>query len=129
MLKKNKLILSLGMIVVLIGCGGSNTVEVEKPVRTLRAEAEELKSYQVNRLARKYQRVIDDKQAEYEEMRATLLKLQPNDFFGSLGDTMREEITEHRRQIHELKQRQEVYIERLGALGKDTSEYYESYEE
>lgn len=111
-------LLSLGLTTFL-GCGKS--ADEEKPINEVKAEAEKMNTQELRATAVKYKDSIMAKSQELEKVMAKLKEIPATEQLGKEATEIKTEIEQLRNSISALKQRFEVYYEKLKEKGGDVS--------
>jgi uncharacterized coiled-coil DUF342 family protein len=101
------------------GCGKS--ADEEKPLSEAKAEAEKMSTQELRATAVKYKDSIVAKSQELEKVMATLKDIPATEQLGEEASELKTEIEQLRNSVSALKQRFEVYYEKLKEKGGDVS--------
>ena len=106
-------------LTLLFGCGKS--ADEEKPLSEAKAEAEKMNTQELRVIAVKYKDSIMAKSQELEKVMAKLKDIPATEQLGKEASGIKTEVEQLRNSISALKQRFEVYYEKLKEKGGDVS--------
>ena len=104
---------------VLLGC--SQQADENKPLSEVKAEAEKMDTSQLRDMAMKYKEAITAKNVELEKIIAQLKEISPTEALGEQARSIKEKMSGLTTSVNALKERFEVYYQKLKEKGGDTS--------
>ena len=105
--------------VIVLGCG--QEADEAKPMSEVKAEAEKMDTGQLRDMAMKYKEAIVAKQADIEKVTAKLKEIPLTSMMGEEAKALKSDIANLNASITALKERFNVYYEKLKAAGGDLS--------
>lgn len=103
----------------LVGCG--KKADEKKDIGRVRAEAEKMSATQLNDMATKYKDAIMAKKADVEKMAARLKEIPVAELLGEKAKQIKAEIDKLNGSISALKERFDVYYNKLKEKGGDVT--------
>ena len=125
-------VLVLCVTLGLIGCGDSGDsgkpapggkVDTTTPIAELKAAAASMDVEQLKTIATKYQKAIVAKKADIEKVTAKLQEIPKLELLGEEAKTLKAEIDEITSSLSTLKERFQVYLDKLIELKADVSAF------
>ena len=107
-------------LLVLHGCG-SKKADENKPLSEAKAEAEKMDVGQLRNMAMTYQEAIVAKKADVDKVAAKLKEIRPYKMVGDETKQLKTDIDNLTKSISALKERFEVYYQKLKEKGGDLS--------
>jgi uncharacterized coiled-coil DUF342 family protein len=104
---------------VVLGCG--KKADEEKPLSEVKAEAENMDAEQLRSMAMKYKDAIMAKKAEVEKLTTKLEDIPATEMLGDEAKEIKAEIDNISKSVSALKERFEVYYQKLKEKGGDLS--------
>ena len=105
---------------IVLGCGnGGGEADETKPISEVKAEAEKMDTSQLRSMAETYKKAIVAKQADIEKVTAKLKEIPLTSMMGEEAKALKADIANLNNSITALKERFEVYYEKLKAAGGD----------
>jgi outer membrane murein-binding lipoprotein Lpp len=105
---------------VLLGCGSK--ADENKPVSEVKAEAEKMDTSQLRAMAEEYKNAIVAKKADVEKLAAKLKEIPVTEMLGEEAKGLKTDIDNLSKSVSALKERFEVYYNKLKEKGGDTSD-------
>ena len=105
---------------VIGGCGGKKADE-NKPVSEVKAEAEKMDIGQLRDMAMKYKELIVTKKADMEKLAAKLKEIPIAQMVGDEAKQLKADIENLTKSISALKERFEIYYQKLKEKSGDLS--------
>lgn len=106
-------------LLVLLGC--SQKADEDKPISEVKAEAEKMDAAQLRAMAMKYKEAIVAKNKEVEKLVEELKEIPATEMLGEGADKIKTEMESINKSLSALKERFEVYYNKLKEKGGDTS--------
>ena len=103
----------------ILGCG--KKADENKPISEVKAEAEKLDTDGLRAMAMVYQKAIAAKNGEVEKLSAKLKDIPVTEMLGSEAKELKTDIDDLNKSISALKERFEVYYQKLKEQGGDLS--------
>ena len=103
----------------ILGCG--KKADENKPISEVKAEAEKLDTDGLRAMAMVYQKAIAAKNSEVEKVTAKLKDIPVTEMLGSEAKELKTDIDDLNKSISALKERFEVYYQKLKEQGGDLS--------
>ena len=114
-MRTKRLVVTLGIVVFLIsviaGCGKS--VDEEKPLDEVKAEAEKMDKDELRKMAVNYKDKIVEKQGEIKKIEEKIKDIAPEELMGDEAKELKKEISEITKSVKALKDRYEIYFKEL----------------
>jgi predicted nucleic acid-binding Zn-ribbon protein len=104
---------------LLFGCG-SKTDE-NKPIAEVKAEAEKMDASKLRAMAEAYKNAIVAKKADIEKVTAKLKDVPATELLGQEAKNLKADIENFNKSVSALKERFEVYYQKLKEKGGDVS--------
>ena len=104
---------------LLAGCG--KKADESKPLGEVKAEAEKMDAEQLRSMATKYMDAVKSKEAEIEKVAAKLKDIPVTEMLGSEAKSLKAEIDNLNKSVSALKQRFDIYYNKLKETGGDLS--------
>ena len=104
---------------VLLGC--SQKADENKPISEVKAEAEKMDTNQLRSMAMSYKEAIVAKKGEVEKLAAKLKEIPVTEMLGAEAKEIKSEIDNLNKSVSALKERFEVYYDKLKEKSGDTS--------
>lgn len=104
---------------VLFGCG--KKADENKPISEVKAEAEEMNTSQLRSMTMQYKDAIMAKKGEVEKIAAKLKEIPVKEMLGSEAKELKAEIGALGKSVSALKERFQVYYDKLKEKGGDLS--------
>jgi predicted nucleic acid-binding Zn-ribbon protein len=105
--------------VSLLGCGGK--ADESKPMTEVKAEAEKMNVEQLKAAATKYKDAIVAKKADVQKLMDKVKEVPPMEALGDEAKELKTDIDSLNKSISSLKDRFQVYYDKLAEKGGDTS--------
>jgi uncharacterized coiled-coil DUF342 family protein len=99
-------------LLVLHGCGGKKA-DVNKPISEVKAEAEKMDAGQLRNVAMTYKEAIVAKKADLDKVAAKLKEIPIAEIMGDEAKQLKTDIDNFTKSISALKERFEVYYQKL----------------
>ncbi|MDD5135074.1 MAG: hypothetical protein PHP01_06670 [Phycisphaerae bacterium] len=120
--------IEIGLVVVcavciavgLAGCAGK--ADEGKPMTDVQAEAQKMSTEQLKAAAMKYKDAIMAKQADVEKVMAKLKAISAAEMMGKEATEVRQEVDNLSKSLKALKERFDVYYNKLKETGGDVSD-------
>jgi len=106
-------------ILVCSGCG--KKADETKPVSDVKDEAEKMDAAKLRKMAAVYKEAILDKKGDIEKVAAQLKAIPATKMLGDEAKELKGEIDELNTSVKALKQRFQIYYDKLKEKGGDTS--------
>jgi hypothetical protein len=106
---------------VLCGCGKAKKADENKPLSEVKAEAEKMNAGQLRETALVYKSAIEAKTADIEKVMVKVKEVPLTDALGEEAKKLKADIDNFTRSLEALKQRFEVYYQKLKEKGGDLS--------
>jgi chromosome segregation ATPase len=103
----------------ILGCG--KKADEDKPLSEAKAEAEKMDADALRAMAMAYKEAIEAKKAEVEKLAAKLKDIPVTEMLGAEAKELKADIENLNKSISALKERFEVYYQKLKAEGGDLS--------
>jgi len=103
----------------ILGCG--KKADENKPISEVKAEAEKMDTDGLRAMAMVYQKSIAAKNSEVEKLTATLKDIPVTEMLGDKAKELKADIDDLNKSISALKERFEVYYQKLKEQGGDLS--------
>lgn len=103
----------------ILGCG--KKADEDKPLSEAKAEAEEMNTDRLRAMAVVYKEAIAAKKGEVEKLTAKLRDIPVTEMLGDEAKALKADIDNLNKSISALKERFEVYYQKLKAEGGDLS--------
>jgi len=104
---------------VLLGCG--KKADVSKPLSEVKAEADKMTAEQLRSTAMTYKDAVTAKQGEVEKIAAKLKAIPVAEMLSSKAKDLKAEVDNLNKSLSALKERFEVYYQKLKEKGGDLS--------
>ncbi len=118
--KKLALCFLFGVVLLaLSGCG--KKADENKPISEVKAEAEKMAAAKLRKMALAYKDAITDKKAEVEEVAAELKEIPVTKMLGAEAKELKAEVDQLNKSLSALKERFNVYYDKLKEKGGDVS--------
>ena len=105
--------------VALVGCG--KKADENKPISEIKAEAEQMSVEKLRQMAMKYKDAILAKRGEVDKFAAQLKEIPVTKMLGSEAKEIKAEIEALNKSVSALKERFQVYYQKLKEKGGDSS--------
>ncbi len=103
----------------LVGCG--NGVDENKPMNEVQAESKEMDADALRDTAMAYKDAIQDKMQDVDKITAKLKEIPVTEMLGEEAKSLKGEIDQLTKSVDALKQRLNVYLQRLKEMKEDIS--------
>ena len=103
----------------ILGCG--KKADENKPISEVKAEAEKMDTDGLRAMATVYQKAITAKNSEVEKLTAKLKDIPVTEMLGNEAKELKTDIDDLNKSISALKERFEVYYQKLKEQGGDLS--------
>jgi archaellum component FlaC len=103
-----------------VGCAGK--ADENKPMTDVQAEAQKMNAEQLKAAAMKYRDAIMAKQTDVEKVMAKLKAIPPAEIMSKDAEQVRQEVDNISKSIKALKERFDVYYNKLEEMGGDVSD-------
>ncbi len=103
----------------ILGCG--KKADENKPISEVKAEAEKMDTDGLRAMAMVYQKAVAAKNSEVEKLTATLKDIPVTEMLGDKAKELKADIDDLNKSISALKERFEVYYQKLKEQGGDLS--------
>ncbi len=103
----------------ILGCG--KKADENKPISEVKAEAEKMDTDGLRAMAMVYQKSIAAKNSEVEKLTATLKDIPVTEMLGDKAKELKADIDNLNKSLSALKERFEVYYQKLKEQGGDLS--------
>lgn len=117
-IKKISFYLLIALCVFAVSACGKKGVDTSKAISEVKAEAEKMDVSQLRQMALKYKDAILEKTKEVEKLMA---KIKPTDILSDEAKKIKAEVDELNKAVGALKERFNVYYDKLKAEGADVS--------
>jgi len=107
-------------MLILVGCGSS--ADENKPISEVKAEAETMSVEELKASAMDYKKAIEAKNPEVEKLTEELKEIPIADALGDDAKSLKAEIETLNKAIQALKERYNVYFEKLKEQNADVSD-------
>jgi len=111
----------LSLLVLFIALGCSKEADETKPVSEVKAEAEQMNTNDLRSMAMKYKDSITAKTGELERLTAKLKEIPVAEMLGEEAKGLKADIEDLNKSISALKERFDIYLQKLREKGGDTS--------
>jgi hypothetical protein len=110
-------------LLVISGCGegGSQEVDPTKPIGQVQAEAENMSAGALRTMAMKYKEAIVERKGHIEQVMAKLKEIPAAQQMEEVAMDLKSDLRNLERLVAALKERFDVYYEKLKAAGGDLS--------
>jgi hypothetical protein len=110
-------------VLAVSGCGdeGSQKVDPTKPISQVQAEAENMSTGALRTTAMKYKEAIVEKKGYIEQVTAKLKGIPAAEMTGEVAMELKSDLRSLERLVAALKERFDIYYEKLKAAGGDLS--------
>ena len=105
---------------VISGCGGKKA-DANKPISEVKTEAEKMDAGQLRNMAMTYKESIVAKKADLEKLAAKLKEIPIAEIMGDEAKQLKTDIDNFTKSISALKERFEIYYQKLKEKGGDLS--------
>jgi hypothetical protein len=105
----------------LCGCGKAKKADENKPLSEVKTEAEKMNAGQLRETALAYKSAIEAKTADLEKVITKLQKVPLTEALGEDAKNLKADIDNLTKSLESLKQRFEVYYQKLKEKGGDLS--------
>jgi ABC-type transporter Mla subunit MlaD len=105
----------------LCGCGKAKKADENKPLSEVKTEAEKMNAGQLRETALAYKSAIEAKTADLEKVITKLQKVPLTEALGEEAKNLKADIDNLTKSLESLKQRFEVYYQKLKEKGGDLS--------
>lgn len=113
-MKPYRLFAGLMLAALLAGCGGSS-IDENKPVSQISAEAQKMSQADLQKMVAKYDEAIAAKGKELEALAAKIKEIPLTELMGEKAKMLKNDITQITTSIGKLKDQMEVYAKELAA--------------
>ena len=103
----------------ILGCG--KKADENKPLSEVKAEAEKMDTDGLRKMAMAYKEAVEAKKSEVEKLTAKLKDIPVTEILGAEAKALKADIENLNKSISALKERYEVYYQKLKAEGGDLS--------
>ena len=110
-------VLAAACVIAMSGCGGS--ADPDRPISEVKAEAASLDVDGLRAMAAKYKDAIVAKQGDMEKLAAKLKEIPLTEMLGEEAKDLKGEVESLTKSVKALKQRFEVYYDKLKTEGAD----------
>ena len=114
-------ILMLCTALILAGCGSKSEADETKPLSEVKAEAEKMSVEQLKDIAMQYKKAIEAKQPEVEKLMQQLAEIPITEKLGEEAKSLTADIEQLNSSLKALKERFDVYYNKLIELKADVS--------
>lgn len=111
--------LLVGVILAVVGCGQS--ANETKPIGEVQSEAQSMDVSALRKMAMTYKDAIEAKMADVEKVQAKLKEISPMEMMGEEAKSLKSEIDAITTSVNALKERFQVYYNKLKELNGDLS--------
>jgi hypothetical protein len=110
-------------VLAVSGCGdeGSQEIDPTKPISQVQAEAENMSTSALRTMAMKYKEAIAEKKGYIEQVTAKLKGIPSAEMTGEVALELKSDLRNLERSVAALKERFNIYYEKLKAAGGDLS--------
>lgn len=118
---KNTILCCLLVLMSLALCGCGKSADENKPVADVKAEAETMSVEKLRSMAMTYKDAITAKKGDVEKVAAKLKDIPLTKMMGDEAKNLKADIEELNKSVSALKERFEVYYDKLKEKGGDLS--------
>jgi outer membrane murein-binding lipoprotein Lpp len=116
------LVIVCAAVCIAVGLAGcASKADENKPMTDVQAEAQKMNAEQLRAAAMKYRDAIMAKQADVEKVMAKLKAIPPAEIMGKEATQVRQDVDNISKSIKALKERLDVYYNKLEEMGGDVS--------
>ncbi len=112
----------LALLLALVGCGGKGP-DTSKPVAEVKQDAQRMTVDDLHAKAAEYQKAIAAKMAELEPLKEQLTKIPFTQQMGAEAQALQKDIMEVTKELNDLQERLQVYLDALKARGEPIGQY------
>jgi len=105
----------LVMVAMLAGCGGSNTIDENKPVSQIAADAQKMTQADLQKMVNKYEAAIAEKGKELEALTAKVKEIPLTELMGDKAKALKSDVSKITTSIGKLKDQMAAYAKELAA--------------
>ena len=103
------------MVAMLTGCGGSSSIDENKPVSQIAADAQKMTQADLQKMVAKYEAAITEKGKELEALTAKVKEIPLTELMGDKAKTLKTDISKITTSMGKLKDQMTVYAKELAA--------------
>jgi hypothetical protein len=111
-------LLSLVVVAVLSGCGGSGGIDENKPIDQVAAEAAEMSKEKLQGVVAEYEGLISEKAEQLKGLEAQIKDLSISELMGEKAKTIKEDTKTLSTSLSKLKDQMEVYAKQLSSAAE-----------
>ena len=120
-ISKISILCCLSVLISLTLCGCGSKADENKPISEVKAEAETMTVEKLKATAMTYKKAIEDKKPELDKITAKLKEIPLTELMGDEAKGLKGDIDELNKSVSALKERFEVYYNKLKEKGGDLS--------
>jgi Skp family chaperone for outer membrane proteins len=109
------LLAGLMIVAMLTGCGGSSTIDENKPVSQIAADASKMGQAELQTMVTKYEAAIAGKGKEVEALMAKVKEIPLTEMMGDKAKTLKDDISKVKTSIDKLKDQMAAYAKELAS--------------
>lgn len=103
------------MVAMLTGCGGSSSIDENKPVSQIAADAQKMTQADLQKMVTKYEAAITEKGKELEALTAKIKEIPLTELMGEKSKTLKADISKITTSMGKLKDQMAAYAKELAA--------------
>jgi hypothetical protein len=100
---------------MLTGCGGSSSIDENKPVSQIAADAQKMTQADLQKMVTKYEAAITEKGKELEALTAKIKEIPLTELMGEKSKTLKADISKITTSMGKLKDQMAAYAKELAA--------------
>lgn len=105
----------LVLVAMLTGCGGSSSIDENKPVDQIAADANKMTQADLQKMVTKYEAAIAEKGKELEALTAKIKEIPLAELMGDKAKALKADISKITTSMGKLKDQMAVYAKELAA--------------
>lgn len=114
-MKLYRLLAGLMVAALLTGCGGSSTIDENKPADQVAADAAKMSQAELQKMVDKYEAAIAEKSKEVEALTAKIKDVPLTELMGDKAKVLKKDISDVTASISKLSDQMTVYAKELAA--------------
>ncbi|MFA6174140.1 MAG: hypothetical protein WC701_10725, partial [Kiritimatiellales bacterium] len=103
------------VVAMLTGCGGSSSIDENKPVSQIAADAQKMTQADLQKMVTKYEAAITEKGKELEALTAKIKEIPLTELMGEKSKTLKADISKITTSMGKLKDQMAAYAKELAA--------------
>jgi len=109
------LLAGLMIVAMLTGCGGSSSIDENKPISQVAADASKMGQAELQTMVTKYEAAISEKGKEVEALMAKVKEIPITEMMGDKAKTLKDDVSKVKTSIDKLKDQMAAYAKELAA--------------